>query len=187
MNKILISSLVVVSALTFVSAEESQVAPTPARPVFVKSTKIMTASATLMRKEMEKPRPIMASGTPMMGGEGMMTGDPILDEKVRTLRKEMDEKIRVIRTEYEEKIKTLLADKKMARASTTEMRREEMKDKMMNGSGTPLRMEGERPRPQMASGTPPKVENKRPPQNMIKRFFQSFLGGTPSDAYADQN
>ena len=219
MNKTFIGSLLLLSAISFVQAEEygygEPARPMPVKATFVKSTKLIPASTTptggymlpggSMRKEGgERPRPPIATGTPtggpMMGDEGMgvpSTGDPVLDEKVRTLKKEMDEKIKAIRVEYEAKIKTLIGDKKLIRASTTQMMRDEKRERMENGTNTPMMREGtDRQRPPMATGTPlgapVRMENRRPlppqgtgPTGMIKSFFQSFFGGAPSEAQAE--
>jgi hypothetical protein len=200
MKKIIVGSLLVLGAVSFVSAEQSQgkeqMRPMPIKAEMLREAKRIdgkSSSTPPMRKEMEKPRPPMASSTPLMG-EGMITGDPVIDGQVRTLKKEMDDKIKAIRSEYEAKIKTLIGEKKLVRASSTDMKRDDMREKMEHGTGTPMRMEGkDNPRPTNASGTPPvRVEKKRPlmplsngPTGMIKNFFQSFFGGSPIEAQAE--
>lgn len=137
-------------------------------------------------------RAIMTASTtgaqPMMpGAMGMVTtGDPVIDDQIKALNKEMEAKIKALREEYAVKIKLIVGDKKIIpRVSTTTRMRDDRREDR---------------RPVMASTTMPGGEHmmddndgghvlsvqehaegevsssSRESGNFIRNFFRSILG-----------
>ena len=186
MKKLLITTVVVSTALALVSAQNSYKEP---------ERKIVRAMPAKM-----------ASTSPQGMPEGMpkseipRTGDSIIDGKIATLVKEREEKIKAIREEYQAKIKAIIGDKKVLMkemmASGTRPMMDDMKKKMENeeyrsGSGTPpmMRDEDRKMNASGTSGAPKRSEPRevRPkPVSLFNGLFKSFFGGDARNAQAQE-
>ena len=92
MNKLYVGTAIVLSALSFVNAQETAKKPLPPKP------------------------PIMRQGedAPKM----MTTGDASIDAQIKALNIEMEAKIKAIRDDYLAKIKAIVGEKKLTASST---------------------------------------------------------------------
>lgn len=166
MKKLFIVSLIALGASAFAGAEEDlRPMPVNAPPQAIKAIKAVLATTT-------RPAMMLEENVPL-------TGDKMVDDKIKALVKERNDKLKAIHEEFQRKLKELIGERKDMRASTTDARRLEIQNKMMNASGT-----RERP-PVMASGTPMRKPPVEAPRNIFKRFFQSFLGN-PRDLQAGE-
>lgn len=197
------------SALMIASAEDAKPAGSkPTGQAVVRTTKAVTegGSRSDSNTGTAKSASVAASKPPMMEGRDMpTTGEKALDQQIMALRKEMDEKINAIRMEYESKLKTLVGDKKLMWATSTQKTEEpsmlngpgsarwatstDMKKKMENGSGTPMRENvNDTQSPKIMPGGVKTGDKKMvlpsKPVGMIKDFFQSIFG-SPADAQAE--
>jgi FtsZ-binding cell division protein ZapB len=142
MKKLLISSMLVVSAITLTSAEEGTVRPVPVKAPMpgVKAVKAVLASSTMPQMMDDEMR-------------ALLTGNKEVDDKIKALVAERNQKLKAIHEEFQTKLKALVGERKLIRASTTEKMKEmkdDMRERMKNASGTPVNASGTPMRPPMA-------------------------------------
>lgn len=100
MNKLSIITVIALSSLAFVSAEETN----NVRPIQIKAPVIKQMIKNEGR-DIQMPN--------------LRTGDSAMDAQIKTLNDEMEAKIKAIRDEYVLKIKTIVGSRASTTASTT--------------------------------------------------------------------
>ena len=172
MKKYIISSAVLLLAVTSVAAEERM-----ARRVAV-SGETHTSVA------------VRAMPAQMMMEPTIMTGDATTDAQIKVLQDEMTAKVKAIHEEYQAKIKVLIGDKKvtvrggMMMATGTRMMQANMR---MEGSSTLERGGRNGERRMMATGTMEVRGERRPMNNGGERVEgassgEASTGGAQSEA-----
>jgi hypothetical protein len=169
---------------TGIPHEEPRMMASSTRP-----TKLVPVSAEGRRPVLMEARGKMmqmASGTistssmpgiPMeQMGQRLTTGDPVIDDQIKVLNKEMETKIKALREEYALKIKAIIGDKKLVPrvGSSTAPRRDG--DRIMMGSSTERRGEV-RGMVTDQEGGKGAIGGQVSGGGLIKNFFKNLLGG----------